>query len=165
MIFSYWQPCAFNMVVSKQHKMIFFIFSQVNKEERLFVVVQDLQALLKKVKLWVQGKRTTLKFFKQLDGRPWNNYLQATLILESCIKRKNIKDLKSSKMPKGRKWNTYTNWLPHIFGIYFLQLWKYLHCNLSSMLHYLKTFHRKLEKLNGLDIINWLNDLSIIGSP
>jgi hypothetical protein len=29
------------MVVSKQHKMIFFIFSQVNKEERLFVVVQD----------------------------------------------------------------------------------------------------------------------------
>jgi len=42
----------------------------VNKEERLFVVVQDLQALLKKVELWVQGKRTTLKFLKQLDGRP-----------------------------------------------------------------------------------------------
>ncbi len=58
------------MVVSKQHKMIFFIFSQVNKEERLFVIVQDLQALLKKVELWVQGKRTILKFFKQLDGRP-----------------------------------------------------------------------------------------------
>lgn len=100
LIFLYWQPCAFNMVVSKQHKMIFFIFSQVNKEERLFVVVQDLQALLKKVKLWVQGKRTTLKFFKQLDGRPWTNYLQATLILESCIKRKNIKDLKVPKCQK-----------------------------------------------------------------
>jgi hypothetical protein len=56
---------------------------------------------LKKVKLWVQGKRTTLKFFKQLDGRPWNNYLQATLILESCIKRNNI--LKILKVPKCQK--------------------------------------------------------------
>jgi len=29
--------------------------------------------------------------------------LASNLDLESCIKRNNIKDLKSSKMPKGRK--------------------------------------------------------------
>jgi hypothetical protein len=56
-----------------------------------------------------QENEITPKLLRWMVGKPWKQ-LQATLIFKMDIKTKNIKDTKSSKTLKKKKWGTYMNW-------------------------------------------------------
>jgi hypothetical protein len=75
--------------------------------------------------------------------------LQATLISKKEIKKENLNNAKNSKSSKKKRTQgTYTNWFaPHLWSPTFAVMKK--HHKLTSALHYLKTFHKKLGEVNG----------------
>jgi hypothetical protein len=58
------------MATIKQQKTIDFMFCRVDKEARLLVVAQEVQALSKEIQLQIQKKETTPPPFKRPIGRP-----------------------------------------------------------------------------------------------
>ncbi len=58
------------MTTTKQQKMIDFMFCKMEKQERLLVVAQEVQALSKEIQSHIQEKETTLPPFKRPIGRP-----------------------------------------------------------------------------------------------
>jgi hypothetical protein len=67
------------MATTKQQKMIDSMFCRVDKEERLLVVAQEVQALSKEIQLQIQKKKTTPPPFKTHVRRP-QKPMQTTLI-------------------------------------------------------------------------------------
>jgi ABC-type hemin transport system substrate-binding protein len=58
------------MATIKQQKMIDSMFCRVDKEARLLVVAQEVQALSKEIQMQIQEKETTPPPFKRSLGRP-----------------------------------------------------------------------------------------------
>jgi hypothetical protein len=135
------------MTTTKQQKMIDSMFCKVNKEERMLVVAQEVQALSKEIQLQIQEKETTPPPFKRLVERPWKP-MQTTLISEREIKKKTIDDASNSKSTNKRKRSVYTNWFaPHLWVSILVDVEKY--GDFIGVFHYLKTFHRKPREVSG----------------
>jgi hypothetical protein len=74
--------------------------------------------------------------------------METTLISKREIKNETIDDAHDSKSTKKRKRGVYTNWFtPHLWPLILVIVKK--HGDLRSVLHYLKTFDRKLEEVCG----------------
>ncbi len=58
------------MTTIKGQRMIDFMFNWMNKEDKLFIVAQKVEALSKKIQLHVQQEEKTTKSLKWLVGRP-----------------------------------------------------------------------------------------------
>jgi len=69
--------------------------------------------------------------------------METTLISKREIKNETIDDANNSKLIKKRKINVYTNWFTaHLWPLILATVKK--HGDLIGVIHYLKTFHRKL---------------------
>ncbi len=85
------------------------MFCRMDKEERLLVVAQEVQALLKDIQSQIQEKETTPPPFKIPIGRP-QKPMETTLISKREIKKETVDDANNSKSTKKRKKNVHTNW-------------------------------------------------------
>jgi hypothetical protein len=127
--------------------MIDFMFCRVDKEERLLVVTQEVHALLKDIQSQIQEKEITTPPFKKLVRRP-QKPIETTLISKREIKNETIDDANNSKSTKKRKRGVYTNWFTaHLWPLILTTVKK--HGDLIRVIHYLKTFHRKLGEVSG----------------
>ncbi len=75
------------------------MFYRMDKEERLSVVAQEVQALLRDIQSQIQEKETTPPPFKDLlEGH--KNPMETTLISEREIKKETVDDANNSKSTK-----------------------------------------------------------------
>ncbi len=102
---------------------------------------------MKDIQSQIQEKETTPPPFKRPIGRA-QKPMETTLISKREIEKETIDDVNNSKSTKKRKRSAYTNsFAPHLWPLILVAVKK--HGDLTSVLHYLKTFHNKIGEVSG----------------